>query len=66
MYTITIDVEKCAACEECISSCPIEGFGMQEVNGKNVAVYTLSGDDCIGCLACESVCDEGAIAVLEN
>jgi len=66
MFTITIDVEKCAACEECVSACPIEGFEMQELNGRKVAVYTLSGDDCIGCLACESACEEGAITVTES
>ncbi len=65
MYTITIDVEKCQACEECVNNCPIESFEMITLDGRQVASYKGSGDDCIGCMSCESVCEEGAISVQE-
>jgi len=65
MYTITIDVEKCQACEDCVTSCPIELFEMTELNGRKIATLTGNAEDCIGCMACESICEEGAITVLE-
>ena len=66
MFTIEIDVEKCEACEECVSTCPTELFEMGEVNGKKVAIYKGGPDDCIGCASCESVCESGSITLKDE
>lgn len=65
MFKITIDVEKCQACKDCVDICAINGFEIQQMDGREVAVYVLGADDCIGCMSCESACEEGAITVEE-
>lgn len=66
MFTITIDIDKCKACKECVDLCAINGFEIAQVDGREVAVYAAAPDDCIGCMSCESACEEGAITVQES
>jgi len=65
MYIVNIDLEKCEACGDCIDSCPIGGFDLVEENGKKYAVFNSGPDDCIGCMACEAFCEQGAITITE-
>lgn len=65
MFIVTIDIEKCKACGDCVENCPQQAITIVEENGKKYAMFTGSPDDCIGCLSCESSCEEGAITVTE-
>ena len=65
MYIVTIDVEKCQACGECVEVCAVEALAIVEEDGKKYAVFTENPDECLGCLSCEEVCEEGAITVTE-
>ena len=65
MYMITIDIEKCQACGDCVDTCPNEIFAIVEEDGKKIAMVSGDPDDCIGCLSCEAGCEEGAITVTE-
>ncbi len=65
MYIVTIDIDKCKACGDCVENCPNEMITMTEEDGKQYALFTGSPDDCIGCLSCESACEEGAVTVTE-
>jgi len=65
MYIVTIDIEKCQACGDCVDNCPSEAIAIVEEDGKKYAMYTGDIDECIGCLSCEAVCEEGAIVVTE-
>jgi NAD-dependent dihydropyrimidine dehydrogenase PreA subunit len=65
MFIVEIDIEKCAACGDCIENCPSEAIGIVEENGKKYAMFTGSSDDCIGCMSCESSCEEGAVTITE-
>ena len=55
-----IDYKKCSVCETCIEVCPVKVFSKQ---GKKVIVK--SPDECIGCMACESSCEQSAIKILD-
>ncbi len=65
MYVITIDIEKCQACGDCVDTCPNMLFSITEDNGKKYAMVSGDPDECIGCLSCESTCAENAITVTE-
>lgn len=65
MYIVSIDVDKCQACEDCIDTCPNEALAIVEENGKKFAMFVGGADDCIGCMSCEEMCEEGAITVTE-
>jgi len=65
MYIVTIDIDLCEACEDCIDTCATEAIGIIEENGKKHAMFTGEPDDCLGCMSCEAVCEEGAITVTE-
>ena len=65
MFIVMIDIEKCKACGDCVSNCPQEAIGIIEEDGKKYAMFTGSPDDCIGCMSCESSCEEGAITITE-
>jgi NAD-dependent dihydropyrimidine dehydrogenase PreA subunit len=65
MYVITVDVEKCEACGDCVDTCPSELIALVEENGKKYAMFTGDADECIGCYSCESACPDGAITITE-
>jgi NAD-dependent dihydropyrimidine dehydrogenase PreA subunit len=65
MYVVAVDVAKCAACGDCVDTCPNELIAMAEENGKQYAMYKGDPDECIGCYSCESGYAEGAITVTE-
>ena len=55
-----IDYKKCTVCMSCIEVCPVNIFAKQ---GKKVIVK--NPNECIGCMACESGCEQKAIKVLD-
>lgn len=65
MFIITIDIEKCQGCGDCVDNCPNTVLSVVEEDGKKYAMVTGDPDECIGCLSCESSCEEGAITVTE-
>ncbi|MEW6029626.1 MAG: 4Fe-4S dicluster domain-containing protein [Chloroflexota bacterium] len=64
MYIITIDIEKCKACGDCVNNCPQQAITMVEENGKKYAIYSGNPEDCICCGSCET-CEEGAVTITE-
>ncbi len=65
MYIIEIDVAKCKGDGDCVENCPVEILEIREENGKKIAVVAGDPDECLGCLACEEMCEEGAIKITE-
>lgn len=65
MYIVSVDIDKCKACGDCVENCPNEMIVLVEEDGKKYALFNGSPDDCIGCLSCEESCEEGAITVTE-
>ncbi|MCI5148210.1 MAG: 4Fe-4S dicluster domain-containing protein [Candidatus Electrothrix sp. MAN1_4] len=61
MFEVTVDKDKCTACEECVGSCPAGVFEM--VDDKSDPV---NEDECLGCETCVEVCEAEAIKVKEN
>jgi NAD-dependent dihydropyrimidine dehydrogenase PreA subunit len=59
-FEVIIDKEKCKGCEDCLETCRVKVFEMQE--NKSVPVNVK---DCIGCQSCAEVCKEKAITVKE-
>ncbi|MBI5304558.1 MAG: 4Fe-4S dicluster domain-containing protein [Chloroflexi bacterium] len=65
MYLVTIDIEKCKGCGDCVDACPSQQLALTEENGKKYVVFNGSPDDCLGCLSCQEGCADGAIVVTE-
>jgi NAD-dependent dihydropyrimidine dehydrogenase PreA subunit len=65
MYVITIDIDKCQGCGDCVENCPNEIFALVQEDGKKYAMVSGDPDECIGCLSCEADCEEGAVTVTE-
>jgi len=65
MYVITVDVDKCEACGDCVDACPNELMALVEDAGKKYAMFKGDPDDCIGCYSCESSCEQGAVTITE-
>jgi len=56
---VTIDLDKCDACNLCSYDCPYEAIDMLDRNGERKAI--LSADKCVGCGICIGSCGEHAI-----
>ena len=65
MYLVTIDVEKCKGCGDCVENCAVQMLALEEIDGKMVATFAGDPSDCLGCLSCEESCEEGSITVTE-
>lgn len=68
MFIVTVDIEKCQGCGDCVEVCPMQGIillTLEEGGDKKYAAYTAAPDECLGCLACQEGCPEGAVAVVE-
>jgi len=57
---VSIDLDKCDACNLCSYDCPYEAIDMLMKDGKRKAI--LSPDKCVGCAICIGSCDEHAIS----
>ncbi len=65
MYIVTIDIEKCEACGECVDICGDELLSIVEEDDQKYAEYTGDPDDCLGCYSCEEVCEYDAVTIEE-
>jgi 2-oxoglutarate ferredoxin oxidoreductase subunit delta len=65
MFIVTVDIDKCKACGDCVETCPVSGLVLERDEGKQYVVFTLTPDDCLGCLSCQEGCPDGAITVAE-
>jgi len=61
MRNVTIDMDKCTNCRECIEVCPQEVFHL--VDGVPAHVYK---EKCIECDLCIHICPEDAISVVAH
>ncbi|HNX27994.1 MAG TPA: 4Fe-4S binding protein [Syntrophomonadaceae bacterium] len=61
MFVVSIDEEICTGCNLCAESCPAR---ILEFNGEKTYV-TGDATECMGCEACISVCESGAVSVME-
>ncbi|NLO02481.1 MAG: 4Fe-4S binding protein [Bacteroidales bacterium] len=61
MFVVTIDEDTCGGCGLCAEGCPARILGF---NGEKAFI---SGDEteCMGCEACITVCESGAISIME-
>jgi NAD-dependent dihydropyrimidine dehydrogenase PreA subunit len=59
MYVVTVDVDLCTGCGECVNTCPAQIFRIE--NDKSV----VNDDECLGCQSCVAICPVGAIKVEE-
>jgi len=59
MAKITVDMEKCSGCGECISVCPGSVFEFNDEGKSN----PVRPEDCQECCSCVEVCPESAIKV---
>lgn len=59
-YNVTVDVDKCVGCEECVNVCPVSVYEMKD--GKSDPV---NADECLGCESCVEVCEGNCITVEE-
>jgi len=57
--TAVIDQEKCTACGECVSSCPLESIS---INEETQTAY-VDFDSCGECGVCIGVCPVEAISL---
>lgn len=57
--TAKIDKEKCSACSECLSSCPLDCITLSNEDGK----ATIDSETCGECGACIDVCPNEAISL---
>jgi len=60
MWVVTIDVDKCQGCGECVDICPNEVLELKDEKA------VVANDDCAGCESCVETCPEEAITVAEQ
>lgn len=60
-YNVTLDVDKCVGCGECVDVCPVEVYEMKD--GKSDPV---NADECLGCESCVQVCEGNCITIEER
>ncbi|MGD0282435.1 MAG: 4Fe-4S binding protein [Dissulfurispiraceae bacterium] len=60
MYMVSVNVEKCEGCEECVNVCPQAVFRM--VDSKSDPYQT---GECVFCESCLGVCPTSAITINE-
>ena len=65
MYIVTIDIDKCEACAECVDTCADGLITILEEDGKKYAMFTGDPDDCLGCYSCQEMCEEDAVDITE-
>lgn len=63
MFMVSINEEICGGCNLCADSCPAHILTFDEEKEKTY----VSGDstECMGCESCISVCETGAITIME-
>ena len=61
---ISLDIEKCEACGDCVDTCPTEVLVLAESECGEVA-EVVDADECIGCESCVAVCPKEAITITE-
>jgi NAD-dependent dihydropyrimidine dehydrogenase PreA subunit len=64
MFIVTVDIDKCEACGDCVDTCPNESFELVEDNGRTYAQFN-DNEECIGCESCVAVCPTEAITLME-
>ena len=65
MYIVTIDIDKCGACGECVDSCADGLIAILEEDSKKYAMFTGDPNDCLGCYTCQEMCEEDAVDIQE-
>jgi NAD-dependent dihydropyrimidine dehydrogenase PreA subunit len=60
MFQVTVDADKCTGDSNCVDTCPVSVFELQD--DKAVPVNM---DECLGCESCVEVCESAAITVKE-
>jgi len=60
MFQVTVDADKCTGDSNCVDTCPVGVFELQD----NKAV-PVNMDECLGCESCVEVCETAAITVKE-
>lgn len=65
MWKITFDSQKCEGDGDCVDACPVTILSLGEVDNKKTAILSGKEEDCLGCMACTTTCQNDAIAVLE-
>ena len=61
---ISLDIEKCEVCGDCVDTCPTEVLVLAESDGREVA-EAVDADECIDCESCVVGCPEEAITITE-
>jgi len=60
LYFVSVDMDKCEGCEECVNICPQEVFEMND--GKS---NPANSSECLYCESCLGVCPTDAITITE-
>lgn len=65
---LTIDVDRCKGCENCVRACPkgVLALDPVETNRKGYhPVRAMHPEDCIACTSCALMCPDSVITVEE-